>query len=187
METRTYQVWPVYSVHGDNEAYLQLTRQGERIKVMPTTLGRQKLNGRLWPLWLQGLILNKTKPELAYAVELSGLYLLVSSGQDIGSMRHTLEGLAAQVFPLRSVLTLKTTEESGLAVWAFNPGHREINDIPMELLIATLQLPRGASVQHTPSFNMKTWEVRLQREQSCRTPMRELLRLVELHFCQACT
>lgn len=190
MDVATRSTWPVYSAAGANEVYLVMIQEGERLKVIPTELGRKMLNGRFWPLWLQTLLLTKSNPKLSYGVSVSGNYMYVSSSGTLQELKYTVASLAAQIRPLEAVLELEPEEgpKSG-AVWRVREDGRRL---PSALLASELKLPSGASLLLTerdsgyPNFTYKYCELRLYRERSCRTPLRELMRLVEWQFALSC-
>lgn len=84
----------------DERAYLQVTWQETdglpaRLKVIPTELGRKRLN-RFWVHWLRQEILQKTN----YAVEVYGKYLLVTDDGKPERLYAVVMGIARQIRPL---------------------------------------------------------------------------------------
>lgn len=178
VKTLTHEAWPIYAASGANEAYLVMIQEGDRLKVIPTELGKQKLDGRLWPQWLQGLLLTKSSPKLTYGVGIVGKYLYVSSSGSLNEMKFTVASLGAQIFPTEKVLVVAQYE--GLrsdVLWNVRKNGRKAN------ILHGLKLPVGAEVYFVEdSPDSPEWILKLHRKQSCRTPMRELARTVELHF-----
>lgn len=84
---------PPYSV-----SFLKITKDGDRIRVSPTRLGKHKLP-RFWTVWLEDLILKKTKPEQQFHISIAKNHVLIGADGVITpeGFHATIHQLVAQI------------------------------------------------------------------------------------------
>jgi len=183
-------VTTVHSVHGRNAAYLEIVPNGAGIRVRPTDLGKRALN-HFWPVWLRQLLLEQSKPERVYAIEVSNNHVLVTSDASLDAMIGTVHHVAAQLQPLKKTPFerdfIYASGSSNLRWWV----KEWSRTIPWALILDNIQLPQRVRLHvalwdGAPYRGGVVGSATLERPQHYHVPLNQLAMLVELQVAQAC-
>lgn len=96
-----YSVSSVYSAYGTHTTYLEIVREGNKLRVQRTSLGKRTLN-RFWIVWLRKLLLEQTQGRRLYTVDVCNNCVIVSSNATIDACLGTVYQIAAQLRPLKN-------------------------------------------------------------------------------------
>ncbi len=111
---RVREAEPIKCAHGTNPysvSFLKILRDGDRLRVMPTSLGKQKLP-RFWQVWLEDLILSKTASRQQFGVSIDNHHLLVDAkGVTPDGLYATVKQLCAQIHPIKYPVILPLEHE----------------------------------------------------------------------------
>lgn len=188
---QTPRLVPVHSSYGRHKSFLEIVRQGERVRVQPTDLGKQTLN-RFWHMWLRELILSKTDYAHGFGVEISRGNLVISSNTTEDGLRETVRNLAAEIRPLMHLPLLRWNNRNNDNPRSYGPIEWAIlrKNLPIAIIASTMRLPPYARLS-CDDYGFKTAQESwgsLQLEYGG-GPLsgRELGMIVELHFALACS
>lgn len=175
----------VYSCH-QQLVYLTLTTQEPkgklpaRIKVMPTELGKTKLNA-FWSYWLRRMLLAAHyRP--AMAVELHGSYAIVSGDADVDRLWDRVRVQAERIKPLEPALKRLESPTRHRLEWRV-PTPDSYKAISSALPGQLKGLPPSVKVVFLPPFGPGAYSALLRAENTkpgTKVHMAEVRQLVEL-------
>ena len=185
----------IHSTYGHHRAFLEVVRQGDRVRVQPTSLGNASLNS-FWPMWLRMLLQEKTAHKYGFAVEFYRDNVIVSSSATYEGLEATVINLAAEIrplmhLPLRRLVDVSEGRSYGPIDWDMLR-QRDDNYVPVAFIRERMHLPRGVTLFYDPWWHRNTrGSVRTRgilrlEYRNPPIPGRELAMLVELHFALAC-
>jgi hypothetical protein len=179
----------VHSVHGRGAAYLEIVPNHAGVRVRPTELGKRALNP-FWPIWLRQLLLEQTKTERGYGVEVSNRHVLVTSEASPEATTGTVHHIAAQLQPLKRAPLVREFVDPGSGGnirWSIKERSRAI---PWALILDNIELPKRvrlrANLWPKDYHDFTVGTVTLQRPQHFHVPLSQLAMMVELQVAQAC-
>jgi hypothetical protein len=190
---QTPRLVPIHSSYGRHKSFLEIVRQGDRVRVQPTDLGKQTLN-RFWHMWLRELILTKTDYVHGFAVEITRGNLVISSSTSEDGLRETVRSLAAEIRPLMHMPLLRWNNRNNDNPRSYGPIEWAIlrRNMPIAIIASNMHLPSYAKLSWDPDgeYGFKTaresWGSLQLSYGGGHLSGRELGMIVELHFTLAC-
>lgn len=148
---RARQAEPVKCAHAHppySASFLKILEDGDRLRVMQTSLGKKKLP-RFWTVWLEDLILRRTRPEQQFHVSIDNRHVLIGADGDITreGFRQTVKQLVAEVFPRQWLPLMPTTNFRSEAGMVRTYGWRQrYPEGTLDLQHLQKFLPKGADL-----------------------------------------